>query len=63
MILIHRDQILKWREEIREVRSLGMAGSNSTKLETGKTLAEGGNDYWKSIGLGFKTPCGAIEDS
>ncbi|KAL6562939.1 hypothetical protein OROHE_005526 [Orobanche hederae] len=40
--------------------SLAWCGS-STKLETGETLAEGGNDYWKSIGLGFKTPCEAIE--
>ncbi|KAL6556998.1 hypothetical protein OROHE_006874 [Orobanche hederae] len=34
---------------------------SSTKLETGKTLAKGGNGYWNSIGLGFKTPCEAIE--
>ncbi|KAL6557562.1 hypothetical protein OROMI_017912 [Orobanche minor] len=41
--------------------SLAWCGS-STKLETGKTLAKGGNGYWKSIGLGFKTPCEAIEE-
>ncbi|KAL6558236.1 hypothetical protein OROMI_018586 [Orobanche minor] len=42
--------------------SLAWCGS-STKLETGKTLAKGGNGYWNSIGLGFKTPFEAIEDS
>ncbi|KAL6557868.1 hypothetical protein OROMI_018218 [Orobanche minor] len=62
MILIHRDQILKWQEEIMEVRSLGVAGSFSTKLETGKTLAKGGNDYWKSIGLRFKHPVRPSKD-
>ncbi|KAL6500714.1 hypothetical protein OROHE_025511 [Orobanche hederae] len=36
--------------------------ASSTKSEKGKTLEKGGNSYWKSIGLDFKTPCEAIEE-
>ncbi|KAL5866215.1 hypothetical protein ACOSQ3_003729 [Xanthoceras sorbifolium] len=31
------------------------------KQPKGKRLGKGGNRYWKSIGLGFKTPREAIE--
>lgn len=31
------------------------------KDREGKEAGKGGNRYWKSIGLGFKTPLEAIE--
>ncbi|CAK9187199.1 unnamed protein product [Ilex paraguariensis] len=34
----------------------------SKKSGKGKRPGKGGNRYWKSIGLGFKTPREAIED-
>lgn len=35
--------------------------SSSKKSGKGKRPGKGGNRYWKSIGLGFKTPRDAIE--
>ncbi|KAG8485430.1 hypothetical protein CXB51_021773 [Gossypium anomalum] len=36
---------------------------SSKKTGKGKRPGKGGNRFWKSIGLGFKTPREAVEDS